>query len=118
MLASVANAPLFLPLSVRVGRPGLLLRGLCLPAERADDEPLLPLWLLSQVIVLLLLRDRGGRALTPRLPFSFSQPVSLSASRSDSYLGGVVTTTCFFFNHGEVSVRPFDSNGGGKKSPD
>lgn len=53
-LASVANAPL----SVRAGRPGLLLRGLCLPAERADDEPLLPLRLLSQVIVLLLLRER------------------------------------------------------------
>lgn len=34
---------------IRYGRPGVLLRGLCVPAERRDDEPVLPLRHLPQV---------------------------------------------------------------------
>lgn len=45
---------------IRNGRPGVLLRGLCVPAERRDDEPVLHLRRLPQVTPLPLLSHSGG----------------------------------------------------------
>ena len=120
-------------MGVRDGRPGIFLRDLRVPAERRHDEPVLHLRRLPQVtplhtrahsrhaqmdtrqekmnlmtencFVLWFLSNTDVRhEMEDDLWFALS-PSSDYFPSSGSRLGGVVTTMCFFFNHGEVSLE-------------